>query len=409
MSTSTTEPGMGRATGSQPPWPIGLPEPDTAATAHSGELVAIISDEIHVAGGSIGFDRFMQLALYHPHYGYYRTGATKIGAGGDFVTAPSVSPLFSQCLARQCAALLAALSAKEILEFGAGNGVMAADLLATLEGLGELPQRYYILELSAHLRQSQRETLRARAPHLFARVHWLDSLAEVRLSGVVLANEVLDAMPVRCFKVGAKGMLERRVGVGPSGRLEWVDAPADAYLQTRLDQISRGLAHALPVGYCSEINVQHAAWIRSLAQQLQQAVVLIIDYGYPRREYYHPERQCGTLLCHYRHRAHDNPFFYPGLQDISANVDFSAIAEAADAAGLATLGYTSQAQFLLANGLDQLYAEARDTPQRLRYAQHIKRLTLPAEMGERFQVMALGKAYPHALRGFTQRDYRFRL
>ncbi len=409
MGTSTTDSRTAQTSGLQSPLLRGLPEPDAAATAHSDALVQIIANEIDAASGSIDFERFMQLALYHPSYGYYRTGAAKIGAGGDFITAPSVSPLFSQCLARQCAALWATLPANDILEFGAGNGVMAADLLAALDDLGALPRRYYILELSAHLRQQQIETVRTRVPHLFARVHWLDTLADVHLSGVVLANEVLDAMPVRCFKVGTQGLLERRVGVHPSGQLEWVDRPANDGLESRVNHITQALAEPLSIGYCSEFNPLLSAWIRSLSEQLGQAVVLLIDYGYPRREYYHPQRHCGTLLCHYRHRAHDNPFFYPGLQDISSNVDFSAVAEAAADAGLTLLGYTSQAQFLLASGLDELYAQARDTQEQLQYAQQIKRLTLPAEMGERFQVMALGKNYQQSLRGFALRDYRFRL
>jgi SAM-dependent MidA family methyltransferase len=388
-----------------------LPEPNASAKAHSQALVDIIRSEIRAAEdtASIGFDRFMELALYQPGFGYYSAGGIKFGAAGDFVTAPQISAIFAQCIARQCVPILRELQGGSILEFGAGSGILAAEILETLEQLGQLPQRYYILELSGELRQRQTRTLQAQVAHLFPMITWLDSMPEPGFRGVVLANEVLDAMPVRCFSLGSQIVLERRVGIDADGLLGWREQPADAELTAAVRSLQDQLPEVLSPGYCSELNWRLGAWMRALADSLSQAVILLIDYGYPRREYYQPERSQGTLLCHYRHRAHSDPFFYPGLQDISANVDFTAVAEVGEAAGLSLLGYTTQAHFLLASGVDEIFAILEDETRRLRYSQQIKRLTMPSEMGERFQVMALGKAFHEPLRGFALRDLRFRL
>jgi SAM-dependent MidA family methyltransferase len=382
---------------------------DSEALVHSRSLSQLIRTKIKAAGGSIGFDEYMQLALYEPGMGYYSAGAAKFGASGDFVTAPQISALFSQALARQCAAVLGAIQKANILEFGAGTGVMAADLLLALEKLHALPDRYYILELSAELRQRQQHMLQTRLAHLYERVVWLEGLPKFSFRGIVLANEVFDAMPVRCFKQGEDELWERRVGVDSKGGFRWIEQPGDSLLKSEVDTIKHQLIEPLPPGYCSEVNLQLGAWINAIKSILEQAIILIIDYGYPRREYYHPQRCRGTLLCHYRHRAHEDPFFYPGLQDISANVDFSAVAEAAYAGGLSVLGYTTQAYFLLANGLGEIFDELTDERLRLHYSQQIKRLTLPSEMGERFQVIALGQAFDRPLCGFMLRDFRYRL
>jgi SAM-dependent MidA family methyltransferase len=395
--------------GKTQPEAVLLAQPACDALVHSRSLSQLIQTKIKAAGGSIGFDEYMQLALYEPGMGYYSAGAAKFGASGDFVTAPQISALFSQVLARQCAAVLGTIQKSNILEFGAGTGVMAADLLLALEKLNALPDRYYILELSAELRQRQQHMLQTRLAHLYERVVWLEGLPKFSFRGIVLANEVLDAMPVRCFKQGAEGLWERRVGVDSEGEFRWIEQPADSTLRSEVDTIKHQLIEPLPPGYCSEVNMQLGAWISAIKSILEQAIILIIDYGYPKREYYHPQRHRGTVLCHYRHRAHEDPFFYPGLQDISANVDFSAVAEAAYASGLSVLGYTTQAYFLLANGLDEIFAELTDERLRLRYSQQIKRLTLPSEMGERFQVIALGQAFDCPLRGFALRDFRHRL
>lgn len=388
---------------------VALPEPDEEAKARSQRLMRMIRQAIDDNAGGIGFDRYMAVALYEPALGYYHARAHKFGAGGDFTTAPEISPLFAWCLARQCAQVLEHIGNGDVLEFGAGSGVLAAELLIELESIGALPRRYFILELSGELRQRQSELLADRVPRLLERVEWLQTLPACGFKGVVLANEVLDAMPVKCFALRGSEIGERLVGYSTGGELIWVERPADAHLCAKVGDIIAGSIEPLPDGYCSEFNVALRAWMRALAERMVQALVLIVDYGYPRREYYHPQRRQGTLLCHYRHRAHDDPFFYPGLQDISANVDFTAVAEAGVAAGLALKGYTSQVQFLLANGIEQFYARAGNDLQRLQFSQHIKRLILPSEMGERFQVMAFGKGIETPLRGFSRRDYRARL
>lgn len=386
---------------------IELPVPDAAAQAHSEKLIELVRMDIHAAGGRISLAQYMERVLYAPGLGYYSAGNRKFGVAGDFITAPEVSPLFSRCLARQVAEVLTGLGGGEILEAGAGSGLMAAEMLAELEALGQLPSRYLILELSGELRARQRETLQARVPHLLARVRWLESLPAPGLRGVVLANELLDAMPVHGFQVQAGGVSERYVA-WTGDHFQWLlGAPQDPILAQRLE----GLARELPSGYTSEINLAAEAWIASVAQMLAAGVILLLDYGYAHDEYYHPQRSQGTLMCHYRHRAHSDPFVYPGLQDITTHVDFSAVATAAAAAGLAVRGYNTQAFFLLANGIAELADKITpdDMPGRLRLAQDIQTLTMPNEMGEAFKVMALSRQYDADLCGFAQQDLRNRL
>ncbi len=384
-----------------------LPAPAPEAQAHSAQLASLIADEIARQGGRISFARFMELALYAPGLGYYAAGARKFGAGGDFVTAPEISPLFSRCLARQCREVLAELGGGDILEFGAGSGVMAADLLRELEQQEQLPRHYFILEVSAELRTRQRETLAAKAAHLLARVVWLDAWPQAPLRGVVLANEVLDAMPVHRFRVEAQGLSEAYVGMRDGRFIEQFAAPGPELGRRELAQALAGL----PPGYVSEYNAAAAPWLQGIAQALDQGVVLLIDYGFPRHEFYHPQRTGGTLMCHYRHRAHPDPLVFIGLQDITAHVDFTLIAEAALAAGFAVRGFTSQAYFLLALGLTEMLAELNpvDIRAQLEYAQQIKKLTLPNEMGELFKVMALAKGMDRPLQGFALNDQRQRL
>ncbi|MDT8383740.1 MAG: SAM-dependent methyltransferase [Gammaproteobacteria bacterium] len=405
-----------------------LPTPDAEAQAHSERLISLITDEIAAAGGGISFARYMELALFAPGLGYYSAGASKFGEQGDFVTAPEISPLFSRALAQQVAEVLTALEptgkatgSGEVLEVGGGTGCMAADMLAELETLGVLPARYSILELSADLQARQHQTLSERVPHLLPRVQWLNALPASGFRGVVVANELLDALPVHCFRVhkrgmGEAGLRERWVGF-EQGRFQWRSddlAPAPVLQQqlplALLDQLS-----GLPDGYESEVNLAAGAWVEALAERLAAGVVLLIDYGFPRHEYYHPQRSRGTLMCHYRHRAHDDPFVYPGLQDITAHVDFTAIAEAAVAAGLEVRGYNTQGLFLLGCGLAELAQRSEDPTaehnerQQILQAQQIRRLTLPGEMGERFKVIALSRNYDHPLRGFALQDLRHQL
>jgi SAM-dependent MidA family methyltransferase len=304
-----------------------LPPPDDDALAHSGRLLDRIRDEIERQDGWMSFERYMEMALYEPGLGYYSAGSRKLGAEGDFVTAPEISPLFSRCLASQCAEILGALGGGDILELGAGSGIMAADVLAELREQSCLPRRYLILEVSADLRARQRATLQARVPDLMDRIFWLDAAAEP-IVGIVLANEVLDALPVQRFRI--RGPHVNALGVSwQLGRLDWSEVRASRSLENTVRSIELTLGHPLPDGYTSEVNQRLAPWLQTLSQSLHRGVMLFIDYGLPRAQYYRAERMTGTLLCHYRHRFHDDPFRFPGLQDIGAWVDFSAVAASA--------------------------------------------------------------------------------
>lgn len=384
---------------------MSLPRLDSEQLEQLEKTRSAIADAIRTAGGAIPFDRFMELALYAPGAGYYVNGAHKFGEQGDFVTAPEISPLFSQCLANQCAAVLAE-SGGNILEFGAGAGVMAVDLLEQLERLGPLPGRYQILELSAELRARQRETFAKRAPALLQRVEWLERLPEPPWDGVVVANELLDAMPVSRFRRGDAGWQESYIEM-EDGRLNEHWRKASSRLSEPLDTLQARLG-PFPVGYVSEINLRLEPWFRALAGFLHRGAVLLIDYGYTERGYYHPERDRGTLICHFRHRAHDDFLALPGLQDITANVDFSAVAEAGVNAGLTLAGYNSQSRFLIACGLDELLAETDpgDVEHYLPQVQAAKQLILPSGMGERFQAIGFVCGLAGPLRGFALGDRR---
>jgi SAM-dependent MidA family methyltransferase len=380
-----------------------LPLPTAEEQAHHDRLTQRLHEEITAAGGEIPFDRFMELALYAPGLGYYTAGKQKFGAQGDFITAPELGPLFARCLARSCQSLLNELGGGNILEAGAGSGVLAADLMLELESLGRLPERYLILELSADLHARQAETIRQKASHLFGRVHWLAELPN-EFRGMVLANELLDAMPVARFKITENGVNELWVG-WENDRFAWREQPAGESLRARVEPL--GLA----TGYTSEINLRAEAWVKGISDVLKQGAMLLIDYGFPCSEFYHPQRTQGTLMCHYKHHAHDDPLRLVGLQDITAHVDFSAIAEAGIKAGLDLSGYTSQAAFLLDGGLEQIMAasDPNNVHAHLALTQQIKKLTLPHEMGELFKVIAFARGVHEPLSGFTLQDRRGRL
>jgi len=386
-----------------------LPPLTDAERAHGERLAALLHAEIAQAGGWISFARYMQLALYAPGLGYYSAGARKLGAAGDFVTAPEVAPVFSRCLAAQCAEVLDTLGGGDVLELGAGSGTMAATLLAELERRDRLPGRYLILDVSADLRERQRATLGESVPHLLERVAWLDRLPE-RLAGVVLANEVLDAMPVERFVL--RGGVVHALGVSArSGRFEWSEAQAPDALREAVRALQREAGADWADGYVSEINLGLTGWFAALAGSLERGVALFVDYGLPRREYYAAERRDGTLLCHFRHRFHADPFVNPGLQDITAWVDFTAVAEAATAAGLVVAGYTTQAHFLIGCGIGEFLADVAglDVVERVNLSRQAMVLTLPGEMGERFKAVALANRYDAPLRGFAARDLRHTL
>lgn len=378
-----------------------LPVPSTDALAYSAALSDHIAREIDAAGGWIGFDRFMDLALYTPAQGYYSGGAHKFGAQGDFVTAPELGPVFAQSLAAQAVQLLR-LGSPQIIEVGAGSGQLAVDLLRELERCGSLPDSYAILELSGELQARQRQAISAQAPQLLSRVRWLERLPEC-FDGLVLANEVLDAMPVHLVVWKSTGVVERGVAID-NGRFAWVDRPASGRL------LERALALAaecdMPPGYLSEVSLAAQAWVAAWATRLGRGALLLIDYGFPRREYYHPQRSSGTLMCHYRHHAHGEPFYLPGLQDITAHVDFTAIVESGCWAGLELLGYSTQSSFLFNCGLAEVLARtpASDGRRYLPLAGAANKLVSPAEMGELFKVIALGRGISEPLLGFSSGD-----
>ena len=385
---------------------MNLPSPSPEASAHSQTLITAIASEIGAVGGWISFARFMEMALYHPGLGYYTAGARKFGAAGDFVTAPEMTAYFGRAMARQVAQVMAS-SAPYLLEVGAGSGRLAADLLLELERLDALPVHYDILDLSADLRERQQATLAAAVPHLLGRVRWLDRLPEA-FSGVVVANELLDAMPAHIVAWREDGIFERGVGLDRQGGFTWNEQPASGALLAAAEEIGRQCS--LPPGYESEISLAARAWSAEWAHRLQLGALLLIDYGFPRREFYHQQRGRGTLMCHYRHHSHPDPFYLPGLQDVTVHVDFTAIIAAADAAGLDLLGYTSQGQFLLNCGiLDLLASEPTDTTDYIRAAGAINKLLMPHEMGELFKVIAIGRGIDQPLRGFASGDQSRRL
>ena len=385
-----------------------LPLLNADELAHSNRVVEHIRAFMQRHGGVIGFDAWMRLALYAPGLGYYSAGATKFGRYGDFVTAPEISSLFSRCVARQCADVLE-VTGGEILELGAGSGRLAVDVLTELAAIDALPERYCILEVSADLADRQRARIAELPRELASRVQWLDRWSERSMRGVVLANEVLDAMPVERFVLRGRpgGIDVRALSVGLSGDgFEWREASPSPELMHAVADIVEALPAPLPDGYVSEVCLTFQPWMASLAAQLEAGVALLIDYGLPRAHLYHPDRSTGTLRCHFRHRAHDNPFINVGLQDITAWVDFTRVAEAAASAGLEVLGFASQAAFLIGSGIESLLSTEMqlagdDARQQARLAGEARRLLLPGEMGEIFKVIALGRGYEPPLAGFS--------
>ncbi len=376
-----------------------LPEPAADERAHSDRLLQHLREQI-AARGPMPFSQYMERCLYAPGLGYYSAGKTKFGEAGDFVTAPELGDLFARCIAQLMQPVLATLGDEaDFLELGGGSGAFAeAVLLAFIEG-GTLPRRYLILEPSADLRERQRERLSAALPaDVFARVAWIDRPPEESWRGVLFANEVIDALPTTRFVMRQGDVYEEHIALDGDGRLLRVDRPADALVAGAVRHVERDLGREFDDGYRSEILPQLPYWIQAIAGSLEVGLMLFIDYGYVRREFYLPERQDGTLMAHYRHRAHSDPLYLPGLNDLTASVDFTALAEAGNSAGFGVAAYVPQAQFLIAAGLqqafEQAYEQAADDAVRYGLAQQVKKLTLPDQMGERFQVMLFARSMP---------------
>ncbi len=342
------------------------------------------------------FSRFMERCLYAPGLGYYSAGRTKFGAAGDFVTAPELGPLFAQCIADSLMPCLAELGEQaDFCELGGGSGAFAEVAMLAFAEAGVLPRRYRILEPSADLRERQRERLHnALGAELFARVEWLDQPPEENWHGVLFANEVIDALPTTRFTICDGEVFEEHVEIDDSGGFARSDRPADSLVAGAVRHVERDLGVVFENGYRSEILAQLPYWMQAVLGSLQAGVVMFVDYGYPRAEFYRAERNDGTLICHYRHRAHAEALILPGLQDITAFVDFTAVAEAGHHAGFSVAGYVPQAQLLIASGLERRFEQARaDANEVTTYelAQQIKRLTLPGEMGEKFQAIIFAK------------------
>jgi len=373
-----------------------LPTPDLDAAHHSEGLATVIRNEIFGSGGGIPFSRFMELCLYAPGLGYYSAGSAKFGAAGDFVTAPELGPLFAGCVATAVAPVLRQLGPEaEFLEIGGGSGAFAEVMLKRLLAMDALPARYAILEPSADLRERQREGLgRSLIPPVFDLVEWLDGPPEESWNGVLFANEVIDALPTPRFTLRDGEVFEEGVALDAGGRFVRSDRPADALLAAAVRHLERTLGTPFPDGYRSELLPQLPYWIQAVMGGLEAGAMLFVDYGYPRREFYQPQRDQGTLRAFYRHQTHNDVYAWPGLQDLTASVDFTALAEAGTQAGFDLAGYCTQASFLLGNGLPQLLqeAEARASETQLqRLRNEAKQLTLPSEMGERFQVMGFSR------------------
>ncbi|WP_396616072.1 class I SAM-dependent methyltransferase [Lysobacter soli] len=389
-----------------------LPTPDADALAHSARVDELIRAQIAGNGGAIPFSRFMELALYAPGLGYYSAGASKFGESGDFVTAPELGPIFAACVAESVAPVFQQLGPQaRFFELGGGTGAFAEVALKRLMELDALPDRYCILEPSAQLRHRQRERLQERlVPPLFELVEWLDRPFDDEWDGVLFANEVIDALPTPRFAIEAGEVYEEHVAV-EGGQLTRVLRPADAFLGNAVRHLERQLGREFEHGYRSEALPQLPYWVQAVSGGMRNGAMLFVDYGYSRGEFYLPERSDGTLRAFYRHRMHAEPLLWPGLQDLTASVDFTALAEAGVAAGFDFAGYCSQASFLLGNGLAGVLERIEriaDEGERMKRTQEVKRLTLPSEMGERFQVMGFEKGVEFGA-AFLVGDLSFRL
>lgn len=383
-----------------------LPKPGSPLSARSKLLSDHIRQIISEQNKAISFADFMELALYHPEFGYYNADTFDLGEHGDFTTAPEISPLFAKCIARQIQQIHHALGKNNILELGAGTGQLAHDLLSELNRLGCLPDYYYICEISKTLQKKQQDFLRSACPDFYSRIIWLDHLPE-HFIGTIVANEVLDALPAHCLCIQENQVKERCVN-WDGEKFIWELCPPGSTELTKSALALQEL-YELPDGYQFEINLAMRRLIESLSHSLEKGIMLLVDYGYGQEEYYHPERRQGTLTCFYQHQRHDDPLILPGLQDITTHVDFTSVIDKAADCGFSLSGYTSQTAFLLACGLSELVSEEEkhlSQADEVKLHHAVKLLTLPTEMGERIKFMALSKQMDLALLGFNLQDRR---
>jgi len=381
--------------------PLHFPPITAEMQMHSAAVLDHVHSEIQKAGGLISFARYMELVLYSPGLGYYSSGSHKLGKIGDFITAPEISPLFAKSVARQFSQILNQLPDSDILELGAGTGIFAKDVLLELKKTNCLPRRYSILETSADLRQRQQAFLQNTCPDLYSRIHWLEHLPE-KFKGVIFANEVLDALPVHCFRVEKQTVLERCVSL-KNQQLTWaLSPPLSSALNDQVQTLIQEFD--LPPDYESEINLLLPHWIKTLAEILEIGTLIFFDYGYGRREYYHPQRSSGTLRCYFQHRLHDNPFLFPGLQDLTCSIDFTRVVESAVQAGLNLAGYTTQSAFLMACGITDFANAPPSSMQQYQQNLALKLLMLPSEMGSLVKALALTKNWHAELEGFRLFD-----
>ena len=380
-----------------------------AQQAHTENCAERVRQEIQIQAGSLGFDQYMQLVLHDPFVGYYHSQQKIFGGDGDFITAPETSVHLAYCLAHACAKLIHDDPQRIILEIGAGSGRLTCDVMAYLHAWGKLPTRYYIYDTSEPLRIKQKELLISELPEHASIIEWLPDLSCEIEPAIIIANEVLDALPVKCFEVGSQNFKERCVTLTEGGNFNWQLQDPSEGLDAALDYLTVMLDEPLPEYYRSEININLEKTLSIWASCCDQCVMFVVDYGYPRREYYHPQRSMGTLRSYYKHHVSEDPFTNPGLQDITADVDFSAVARAAAHLNLGVLSFGSQRNFMLANQLLDWQPSENDEVKRIKQIAQLKQLTLGSVISERFQVMVLGKGIDYGADRFTLRDMRARL
>jgi len=385
-----------------------LPTPDDASLNHSSIVLEELTKKINTNEGWINFADFMQFILYEPGLGYYSSGTRKLGAGGDFTTAPEISNFFGACLANCMIKILHGCPKQMILEIGAGSGQLAFDILTRLDNRGFVLDQYYILELSADLKERQQRLLSKLPNNLLKKVIWLDALPENFITGVILGNEVLDAMPCRRFRIHDEDVYEIGISCNDQRLIEQ-DKLADEGIKNLVHKIEKELNRKFANGFISEIRPDYKYWFNALSSSLVFGAILFIDYGCSRGEYYSADRSTGTLVCHYKNTAHYDPLFLPGLQDLSAWVDFSLVADVGLEHGFEINSYTSHRDFLMAAGILELVDQISDQNQRFKINHAVKQLLLPSEMGDTFKFMLLSKSCMIEESFMETRDFRYLL